>query len=481
MISPMSPPPLAPVPAFPDCDRRLQGITQALTLLLSHPDVAQALPSALEILGETWQIDRLGLEPWYPEWFDGEGDLDPESLWLWQRHSETAGGRSPLNPALLPQIPEPWRRTLATGSPCLQALALGENPWLQQQGLEQLLLWPIDWIHPSQWRGVLSVAVAANPRGGTAAVGTTAVAGAAAIGTATGTAVAGSAAVAGPAAVGTATIGTTADTTTVGTATVGTATVGTATIGTTTDTAATDTAATDTAATDTAATDTARPRTAQALWTEAEVALWGQVAQALGGSVGRYQESQRLVQQVDRRTAELWQAIEELEAKAVDYEEAEAQLQANYTLLHSVINGTSDLIFVKDCQGRYVLVNDAALDFWQLPRKAVLGHDETLIFPPEEAQNLLAIDETILHQGLSKTLEECVTLRGQTYTFLTTKTPYHDQRGQVIGLVGITRDITRRKQAENSLLQKTEELQAALGEVQKTQSHLIHSEKMSSL
>lgn len=209
--------------------------------------------------------------------------------------------------------------------------------------------------------------------------------------------------------------------------------------------------------------------------------LLEQVAQGLVGAIEHDRQVQQLADQLQEQGCDLWQAIEDLEAKAVQSEEAEAQLQAHYNLLHSVINGTTDLIFVKDWQGRYALVNNAALAFWDLPLLAVLGKDETEIFPQEAVDQLWAVDQEVLAAGRSKTLEETVTLRGETHTFLTTKTPYRDENGKILGLVGITRDISHRKQMEDALRRKTAELETALEQLQSTQSHLIHSEKMSSL
>lgn len=86
---------------------------------------------------------------------------------------------------------------------------------------------------------------------------------------------------------------------------------------------------------------------------------------------------------------------------------------------------------------------------------------------PEKAKRQQAeitnhIDKDIMNVGIPKTLEEFVVLPdGSKATFLSKKVPLHDKKGNVIGLVGISFDITDRKQAEKELLKAKEKAEAA--------------------
>ncbi|MBE9225993.1 PAS domain-containing protein [Phormidium sp. LEGE 05292] len=100
----------------------------------------------------------------------------------------------------------------------------------------------------------------------------------------------------------------------------------------------------------------------------------------------------------------------------------------------------------------------------------------------------MELDRSIMSSGIPTTFEECVPIQGEMRTFLTTKTPLQDAQRNVIGLIGITRDISDRKLAEEALResearlrQQAQQLQQTLQELQQTQAQLVQTEKMSSL
>ena len=136
---------------------------------------------------------------------------------------------------------------------------------------------------------------------------------------------------------------------------------------------------------------------------------------------------------------------------------AEEALKQSRSLLEAVTEGTSDAVYVKDTQGRYVLFNAAAGRFVNKTCEEVLGTDDTALFPPDEARRLMEAEQRIMKSGEVQTYEEVVTTGGGVVrTFFATKGPIRDAQGRVSGLFGISRDITERKQAEVAL-QKSEE------------------------
>jgi PAS domain S-box-containing protein len=130
---------------------------------------------------------------------------------------------------------------------------------------------------------------------------------------------------------------------------------------------------------------------------------------------------------------------------------AEESLATERILLRAVADGTTDAMFVKDRQGRYLLFNEAAARFVGKPAAEVLGHDDTGLFDPESARTAMERDRLVMESGQAKTEEERLTAAGVTRTYLATKAPYRDARGEVVGVIGVSRDITDHKRAEESL------------------------------
>jgi PAS domain S-box-containing protein len=128
------------------------------------------------------------------------------------------------------------------------------------------------------------------------------------------------------------------------------------------------------------------------------------------------------------------------------------QVSESQTLLRAVMDGTSDAVYVKDRQGRYLLINPAALRFMGKAAADVIGRDDTCAFPSQEARTVMEGDQIVMASAEPRTYEEHVTSgSGQPLVFLSTKGALRDARGRAIGLFGIARDITQRKQVERAL------------------------------
>ena len=130
-------------------------------------------------------------------------------------------------------------------------------------------------------------------------------------------------------------------------------------------------------------------------------------------------------------------------------------------LLRAVIEGTSDAVFVKDRDGRYLLLNEAGAQFIGKPVAKVLGRDDRELFADSEGERLMTNDRMIMQGGRVVTLEETLTSAGQTRTYHATKAPYLDGSGAVAGLIGISRNITDRVQVEAALRETDARLREA--------------------
>lgn len=140
---------------------------------------------------------------------------------------------------------------------------------------------------------------------------------------------------------------------------------------------------------------------------------------------------------------------------------SEQALQESYSLLERVIEGTADAVFVKDLQGRYQLLNSAAAHIFNRPKEETLGKTDTELVPWEQAIALQRIDQAVIETGFSQTLEEPVsTAAGEVRIFLTSKDPYRDAAGNILGVIGVARDITERIQADAKLRRSVQRLEA---------------------
>ncbi|WP_293337854.1 PAS domain S-box protein, partial [Microcoleus sp. CAWBG58] len=126
-------------------------------------------------------------------------------------------------------------------------------------------------------------------------------------------------------------------------------------------------------------------------------------------------------------------------------------LQHSNSILRSVIESTPDVIFVKDIQGRYAIVNSAVAQFLEKSIEAIIGKDDTELFPAETAQKIIELDNRIVTTGQYLNYEEIIPKEGEKRTLLTTKCPWKDAEGNIIGVIGVSRDITDRKAIEAAL------------------------------
>lgn len=134
------------------------------------------------------------------------------------------------------------------------------------------------------------------------------------------------------------------------------------------------------------------------------------------------------------------------------HQDAEVRVRGTTELLRAVVDNTTDAVFVKNLQGEYLLFNDAAATLVGVSAVDVVGKTDAAIFDFASAQHVMSIDRRVISSGEVESVEEELTsVNGVVRTYSATKAPYRDQTGRIIGLVGISRDISDRKRAEKSL------------------------------
>lgn len=132
-------------------------------------------------------------------------------------------------------------------------------------------------------------------------------------------------------------------------------------------------------------------------------------------------------------------------------QQAEAALRQSNIILRSIIDSSSDFIYVKDLQGRYVTLNRATAEWFGGTIEEIVGKDDTQLFSIETAHEIMQVDRSVMLTGESSTSEEIVPGQGTLWTMLTTKSPWRDTQGNIIGVVCVSRNISDRTIAEIAL------------------------------
>ena len=132
---------------------------------------------------------------------------------------------------------------------------------------------------------------------------------------------------------------------------------------------------------------------------------------------------------------------------------AQSALVESHSLLRAVVEGTSDAVFVKDLDGRYLMINTSGAALLGKTVDEVVGQDDSALFSPDAARAVVEHDRQVIAAGSLLTFEECLTAAGITRNYQATKGVYRDAQGQVIGLIGVSRDVTELKRLEEQLQQ----------------------------
>lgn len=155
----------------------------------------------------------------------------------------------------------------------------------------------------------------------------------------------------------------------------------------------------------------------------------------------------------------LMKAVADSLAVAVKRKQAEEALRESGSLLSAIINGANDSVFLKDRQGRVLMANEATTQMYGRPLPELIGRTiEDLLEDRTLAKTIQTSENTIMDNGQPVTVEERLHVGNQRRTFLCGKTPWQDNQGRVIGLIGIARDITERIDMEYQLRRTAEEL-----------------------
>jgi len=138
---------------------------------------------------------------------------------------------------------------------------------------------------------------------------------------------------------------------------------------------------------------------------------------------------------------------------AIRKRESERELVQEKALLQSLLDNIPDAIFFKDRQSRFIKINKTMETIYGKHHDTILGKTDFDLFAEEHARNAYNDEQEIIRTGekiVSKVEKETFE-DGEVKWVNTTKVPLRDQRGEIIGSMGISRNITDLKQVEDSL------------------------------
>lgn len=170
-----------------------------------------------------------------------------------------------------------------------------------------------------------------------------------------------------------------------------------------------------------------------------------------------------LEQRVAERTEELSRINLQLQDRIAQCLEADEALRSNQERLQAVLEHLPDLLWMKDLDGVFLLVNKAfARSCERDSVDEVIGKTDFDIWPEKLAELYTCDDWSVMEGRTSRLVEEPIIHHGTTKWFETFKTPMFDAEGSVIGTVGSSREITARKNAEIALRDSEEKYRKIL-------------------
>ncbi len=200
---------------------------------------------------------------------------------------------------------------------------------------------------------------------------------------------------------------------------------------------------------------------------------------------------------------EIGQVERELETTSQLLAERSEKLRQSEAELRAVIDNTTALIFVKDLESRFVLVNRQFRETFGVTPDSALGKAPEQFYRRQLAQEIRAHDLAVMESGRPDEFEEKIPIAGEIRTFLAVKVPLLDGKGRAYGICGIATDITQRQRATERLRESHSTLEEHVGQrtaalqqatrrlaeesshhrqtadiLEKTQAQLLHAQKM---
>jgi PAS domain S-box-containing protein len=140
---------------------------------------------------------------------------------------------------------------------------------------------------------------------------------------------------------------------------------------------------------------------------------------------------------------------------------AEAEIKETQRRLRSIIDNATSVIYSKDLEGRYLIVNKRYLELFHLEESDVIGKTDYDIFPKDFADEFHKNHNEVIEKKAAITYEEVAPQDDGEHTYISVKFPLYDANDKMYAICSISTDITERKQAEVKLLSFLKQLEQA--------------------
>ncbi|QQL45527.1 PAS domain S-box protein [Sulfuriroseicoccus oceanibius] len=154
---------------------------------------------------------------------------------------------------------------------------------------------------------------------------------------------------------------------------------------------------------------------------------------------------------------------------------------AGYDLLNRIMNRAPFLIYTRDLNGRFTLINRCAEEAWGITRREIEGKTPHDLFEKDRATKMLDHDAEVAQSGKPHEFEDHMIAHGREFVSLTWAFPLYDEKGFLTGVGGMAADITPRIKAERKLRKLSRKYEDAYKELKLIQLQLIQAEKMESI
>jgi len=140
----------------------------------------------------------------------------------------------------------------------------------------------------------------------------------------------------------------------------------------------------------------------------------------------------------------------------------EDELQKSKTQQKAILDNIPHLVWLKDADGKYVMVNQAFLQYYNKSKEEIIGFSDYDLYEKNIADDHLKRDRQVYEEGKSLSFFEIEkTINGKRYSE-TRNTPVVNESGEIIGITGILMDITEQKVAEKTLIRNEEKFKDLL-------------------
>jgi two-component system, cell cycle sensor histidine kinase and response regulator CckA len=138
-----------------------------------------------------------------------------------------------------------------------------------------------------------------------------------------------------------------------------------------------------------------------------------------------------------------------------------------------ILDSIPDSVWMKDRDGVFLMVNQAWAQSIGTTAQQTIGYPDVEVFPGELGQQLREQDQLVMQSGKPKQIEEYFNVNGHLVWTDTILTPISDKTGAPVGIIGIARNITQRKQLEERFL-RTQRMES-LGALASGIAHDLHN------